>query len=335
MEYVHYTDYFFLYTYSKQVIWKKGQYFIFTNPAKLDKSLFAGIIYAKRIDNSATVTKEECMKSGLPNIYAYNNFRTFLVDYQEARKKTEPKFSKSEFSRSLQLPNTRSYLNDILRGKKVSEIFLERIITAIGFDKEESQYFRTLVRFNQSGNQEEREFFFEQLISLNRTPKRILDKDILVYYSKWYHSVIRALLAMYDFKDDYAWLAKQLVPQIKAKEAGAAIELLSRLGIIQRNSAGFLKPTEKSIAAPENIRDELIRHFQLKFLSLGQTALSQGKKAISYSSNNTISVSEEGYKRLVKLTRKFQDQARSLVHKDEKLPSKVYNVSIVMFPLSK
>jgi hypothetical protein len=26
------------------------------NPAELDKSLFAGIIYAKRIDNSATVT---------------------------------------------------------------------------------------------------------------------------------------------------------------------------------------------------------------------------------------------------------------------------------------
>jgi hypothetical protein len=27
-----------------------------SNPAELDKSLFAGIIYAKRVDNSATVT---------------------------------------------------------------------------------------------------------------------------------------------------------------------------------------------------------------------------------------------------------------------------------------
>jgi hypothetical protein len=31
--------------------------FLLTNPAELDKSLFAGIIYAKRVHNSATVTK--------------------------------------------------------------------------------------------------------------------------------------------------------------------------------------------------------------------------------------------------------------------------------------
>jgi hypothetical protein len=31
---------------------------IYINPAELDKSLFAGIIYAKRIDNSATVTNK-------------------------------------------------------------------------------------------------------------------------------------------------------------------------------------------------------------------------------------------------------------------------------------
>ena len=32
-----------------------------SNPAKLDKSLFAGIIYAKRVDNSATVTKQDIL----------------------------------------------------------------------------------------------------------------------------------------------------------------------------------------------------------------------------------------------------------------------------------
>jgi len=30
-----------------------------SNPAELDKSLFAGIIYAKRVDNSATVTNKK------------------------------------------------------------------------------------------------------------------------------------------------------------------------------------------------------------------------------------------------------------------------------------
>jgi hypothetical protein len=43
-----------------------------TNPAELDKLLFAGIIYAKRVDNSATVTKFRS--------YKYNtNFRFLLI----------------------------------------------------------------------------------------------------------------------------------------------------------------------------------------------------------------------------------------------------------------
>jgi uncharacterized protein (TIGR02147 family) len=139
----------------------------------------------------------------LPSVYAYNDFRKFLADYQNARHVQEPSFSKSEFSRSLLLPNTRSYFNDVMRGKRVSETFVSRIISTIGFSKHEAQYFRTLVRFTQADNDEERELSFEQLIALNRTPKRILDKNILVYYSKWYHGVIRAMLEIWDFNGDY------------------------------------------------------------------------------------------------------------------------------------
>jgi uncharacterized protein (TIGR02147 family) len=271
----------------------------------------------------------------IPSIYAYNDFRKFLVDYQAARQKIEPTFSKSQFSRSLLLPNTRSYLNDVLRGKKVSETFVERIIASVGFDKHEAQFFRTLVRFNQAGNIEERELFFEQLIVLNRTPKRVLDKDILVYYSKWYHSVLRALLEIHRFDGDYARLAKRLSPPITPREAKKAVDLMIRLGIVAKNASGAYKPAEKSIAAPENMRDDLLRQYQLRFLSLAQTVLAQQPGTVPYSSTNTVSISEQGLKRLLALTGKFQDQVRSLVHKDESPAARVFNIGIVIYPLSK
>jgi uncharacterized protein (TIGR02147 family) len=271
----------------------------------------------------------------LPSVYAYNDFRKFLADYQKARQSHEPSFSKSQFSRSLQLPNTRSYLTDVLRGKKVSETFVERLIASIGFARHEAQFFRTLVRFNQAENNEERELFFEQLIALNRTPKHILDKNVLVYYSKWYHSAIRALLEIFDFRGDYAWLAKKLNPSITPREARSAVTLLNKLGIIKKNASGVFKPAEKSISAPQNIKDDLIRHYQLKFLNLAQTVLAQRSGEMSFSSTNTISISERGHKRLLQLTKKFQDQVRSLVHKDEDAPSKVLQIGVVMYPLSK
>ena len=77
----------------------------------------------------------------LPSVYAYNDFRKFLADYQNARQGSEPSFSKSEFSRSLLLPNTRSYFNDVMRGKKVSETFVTRIIATIGFSRDTGPVF--------------------------------------------------------------------------------------------------------------------------------------------------------------------------------------------------
>jgi hypothetical protein len=48
-----------------------------------------------------------------------------------------------------------------------------------------------------------------------------------------------------------------------------------------------------------------------------------------------VSISEQGLKRLLALTRKFQDQVRSLVHKDENPAARVFNIGIVIYPLSK
>jgi uncharacterized protein (TIGR02147 family) len=278
-----------------------------------------------------TMTKQQT----LPSVYAYNDFRKFLADYQNARHVHEPSFSKSEFSRSLLLPNTRSYFNDVMRGKKVSETFVTRIISTIGFTRHEAQYFRTLVRFNQADNDEERELSFEQLIALNRTPKRILDKNILVYYSKWYYGAIRAVLEVHHFTGDYADLAKRINPPITPREARNAVTLLRDLGLIKKNAAGSYKPSEKSIAAPENVRDDLVRLYQLTCMGLAQKVYAEHPRSVSYSSTNTISVSELGHKRLLSLTKRFQDRVRSLVHKDENAATKVYQMGIILFPLSK
>jgi len=116
------------------------------------------------------------------NIFDYNDFRKYLADYQEARQTSEKSFSKSECSRLLGLPNTRSFFNDVIAGKKVSLLFIERFVKVLKLSKDEAQFFRVLVLFNQADQADQRELYFDQLVSLNRTPKRILDKAIFSYY---------------------------------------------------------------------------------------------------------------------------------------------------------
>lgn len=268
-----------------------------------------------------------------PSIFAYGNFREFLVAYQTARQKNDQSFTKSEFSRLLGLPQTRSYFFDVLRGKKVTPSFVERFIGVMRFSREEAHYFRTLVLFNQSASAEERELYFDQIIRLNRTPKRTMDASALEYYRELHHGVIRALLAIVDFDGNYEMLGLKVLPPISAKKAKASIDLLRKLKLIAPDNAGILKPTDRAIYAPRTFKDELILKLQCAMHDHAQKALLEHRPR-QIVATNTISISDEGYERIRKHIENFRSEIRAIIHKDEKQPERVYQFVLDLFPSS-
>ena len=275
------------------------------------------------------------MKTKLPVVYEYNNFRKYLSDFQSARQAYDPSFSKSSLSRILGLPNTRSFFTDVLKGKKVSGVFIERFVRVLELTKDEARFFRVLVMFNQAESVEERELYFDQLISLNRTPKRVMEKNTYSYYKNWYNGVIRALLHIYDFEDTYSELARKVFPSISVKQAKEAITLLQKLKLIAKNSNGFYKPTEKSLTTPNFVNDELVKQFQISCLEMAKQSLVKSGSKPQTISTNIIGVSDEAYKRIEKKIEKFRSEIRSLVHKDEKPATRVYQMDIALFPNSR
>ncbi len=275
------------------------------------------------------------MAPKLPNVYHYNDFRKFLGDFQEVKRTVDRRFTKSAICKELGLPNSRSYFNDVLNGKPVSSTYIERFINLFGFDTDQAKFFRVLVKFNQADTLEERELYFEQLISLNKTPRKLLDTDVIAYYSEWYHSAIRAALETIDFKDDFASLAKKIFPPITEKKARESIDLLIRLGLIKKNKEGYLKIIDKAIAAGSEIKTELLKQYQLKCLEASNAALIKNNTMHQVFSTNTISISKEGYDRLKKRLAKFKSEIRSLVHKDENQADRVYQMNIQLFPNTK
>jgi len=274
-------------------------------------------------------------EKNLPNIYEYNDFRKYLRDYQEKRQAFDKTFTKSYFSKVLGLPNTRSFFTDVLAGKTVTSAFVERFVSVLNLNTDEAQFFNALVRFNQAENTNERELFFEQLILLNKTPKKILDKKLFVFYKNWYNSVVRALLDVDSFGDDYAALAKRVFPPITPKQAKQIIKLLRDLKIIEKNEKGYYKPVQRSIATPDFVKDELVRQYQLSCLEMSKLFLIKNRSFPYIMNTNMISISKNGYKRLEKLIEKFRSQVRSLVHKDEEPAEKVYLLSTALIPASK
>ena len=272
------------------------------------------------------------MPSPLPIIYHYNNFRHFLADYQAARRSQDRRFTKSAICRKLGIPNSRSYYNDVLAGKPVTPTYIERFVHLFGFNADETKFFRVLVKFNQAEETSERELYFEQLISLNKTPKRELSKDMCSYYGAWYNSAIRAAIETFNFTDDYETLAKRIIPPITGKQARDSVQLLKRLNLIGKDDKGYLRPTEKSIGAGPGIDPELLKQYQLTCLDAAKQAIIKNTTQHQIFSTNTISISAEGYERLVKRLARFKSEVRSLVHKDQNPADRVYQLDMQLFP---
>lgn len=272
-----------------------------------------------------------------PNIFDYNDFRAYLKDAFAFKHKMDKKFSKSFICKELGLPNSRSYFQDILNGKFVSQLKVPLFIKVFELSEKEAQFFKLLINYNQAvDDPKEREFLFEQLISQNQTPKSIISPKEYSYYKDWYNSVVRAVLNIVDFRKDgdYLKLARQIFPPITETQARASVNLLIEFDLINENEQGYLKPTEKVISTSAYTKDEVIKQYQLKSLEIAREAILKNRKQPQRVITKTISISEEGFNRVLKNIEKCNAEINSIVHKDESPADRVYQLDIVLFPHS-
>ncbi|MBD3321506.1 MAG: TIGR02147 family protein [Chitinivibrionales bacterium] len=272
----------------------------------------------------------------LPTVYHYNDFRKFLDDYQKARQKFDKNFNRSNVCRLLGLSKSRSFFNDVIKGKTVTSTFIDRFIKVFELKKDEAQFFRVLVKFNQAVEPGERELYFQQLISLNKTPRQILDPNVYEYFREWHHSVIRAMLDVYDCTDDdYAELGKKLNPPLTEKTVRESIRLLKKLKLIAPDSSGSLKPTEKIVQTSPYVNDELVRQYQIQFLDTAKRAVFANTGQMQNISTKLISISELGVKRIERQLQKFKSEVTSIIHKDQHSSDRVYQLALFLMPLTK
>ena len=274
-------------------------------------------------------------KSDKPNIFDFNNFRLYLSAYYDFRHKRDKSFTKSYICRKMGLPNTRSYFGDVIKGKYLSAIKVPLFIKLLELDKNEAQFFRALINFNQAVDLEERELFFDQLISLNQTPKSIISSKIYRYYREWYNPVIRTLLHVIDFKTNYALLAKTVYPPIRIKQARESVKLLLSLGLIRRNSKGFLKPTDKVLSTAPFVKDELVTQYQLECLNQTKKVILCKNRQPRRIITKMMGISREAYIKIEKKMEKISSEITSLVHKDENPADRVYQLTMQLIPNSK
>jgi uncharacterized protein (TIGR02147 family) len=275
----------------------------------------------------------------LPDLFEYLDYREYLRDYFEAKKKDLDSWSYQGFAAQLGF-KARDFMLRVIQGKKnLSQSSILKISRGLGLNSIQTQYFDTLVKCNQCRDISERNLYFNLLNTIKtqgRTthPAQRLRQDQFQYYSKWYHSVIRSMIEMAGFKDDFKRLAAALSPRITAREAQASVHLLEKLGLIGKNADGIYQATQKTITTGKNTSHILIPAYHKATIELSAIALETVPVEERDMSNLTLGISAQTFRDFTEKLRRFRREILEQAEKDEGA-ERVYHLNLHLYPLSK
>ena len=265
------------------------------------------------------------------DIFQFTNFRKYLDEYQAARVQTDPEFTRAGACALLGLPKTRSYYNDIVKGKKLSGRMIPKFVEVLGLNKKEARYFETMVNMDQAKTATERNAFFEELLKQHPDSHRILDEDAYEYYNHWYNSVLFAALEVVDVSDDLEPIQKLISPKVSVGTLKRSLELMERLGFVRKNENGFWKCCRESVNSGAYNNSDLVRQYQLQCFELSKQALLANDERSSDMGTFTFSASDDAFKAIAKEIQGLKARVRKIIMLDKKKATGVHQLNVHLF----
>lgn len=267
------------------------------------------------------------------DIYTYSDYRLFLRDYYERNKAVHPGFSYRFLAEKAGI-NSAPYFKFVIEGKRnLSKKTILKTCLALKFKDKEAEYFEHLVFFNQAKTAEEKSFYFDKLISLQRVrniPQ--IKKDQLEYFQEWYHCVIRELVTMSDFGNDFGKLGRMLNPPIPAAKAEASVKMLLELGFLTKVK-GHYSQVDPVLTTGHGVQDYQVIRYQIRMMQLAIESFERFRAGERMISSSTMGVSQVTFERVVKKIRDFRAHLMEIVNQDEN-PERVFQLTMSMIPLS-
>jgi uncharacterized protein (TIGR02147 family) len=267
-------------------------------------------------------------------IYEFIDYRKFLDTFYKEQKKKSRNFSYRYFCLKAGI-NSPSFLKHVIDGKRnLTRAVIEKFRVALKLTPKESIYFRNLVFFNQAKTSGEKQEHYAVLRSMAGGVKEaVLGADTYDYFVNWYTPVIRELVCLYDFKEDYQSLAATLQPPILPSEAKASVKLLIRLKLVQRQADGTYTQTDSAITADGTITSMAVRSFTKSMIEHSKAALDSVDKNKRHISGITMGISPETFAVLCAEIEAFKDRIKLIVNQD-KYGSRIYQMNLSFFPVS-
>ncbi len=269
-----------------------------------------------------------------PSIFEYLDYRLFLREIYQYEKARRPQFSFRFFSRQAGF-SSPNFLKLVMDGQRnLGKDSVERFCKALHLGAEEARFFGDLVALNQAASNDEANRAFERVSQSRRFQKaRKIDGGMFEYLSNWYYPAIRELAGRSDFRDEPAWIARQLVPRITTAEAKTALKLLFELGLLVRGEEGRVVRGDPSLTTGHEVQSIAVVNYHRQMLERAAGSMELVRREQRDVSALTVCISAGTVTELKERIHRFRDELLERCDADPKGHA-VYQLNIQLFPLS-
>ncbi len=273
------------------------------------------------------------------NVFEYTDYRKYLADYYEDKKKDNHRFSYQIIANKAGIKN-RGFIYNIIQGNKaLSKSNIFRVSQALGFSRYEAEYFENCVAFTQTEDIRERKYFFEKMSNVKNmgkavSPAQVLRREQYEFYSNWYHVMIRAIIGMCRFKGDYRWLSKMVDPPITVPQAKHSVQLLEKLGLIRKDKNNVYSVSEAGLSTGKDIMSIAFQNFHQACTDLAKRSFTEYPLTERNMTGLTLGISKKSYGKICEEIHHFQEKIMEIANTDDDA-DQVYQLNFHLFPTSR
>lgn len=277
---------------------------------------------------------EENIKLSEPDVLEYTNFRVYLRDYYEYKKKSQPSFSLRFFADKAGL-SSHAHLKLTIDGKRnITKNTVTKLIHGLGLINQRAAYFENLVFFNQAETDEEKKAYYEQLIKCSpRSKLHKMDKAQFRIFREWHHSVILEMVGLRGFKAIPDLISKKLRGMVTPGQVQESLNLLLELGLLVKTANGY-RQRDPMITTDDEVQDMMVKLYHQQMMRISNNMLNELPSEERDFSALTFSIKREDFPKLKKhiqlMRKELLDFSAKAGEGDD-----VVQVNIQLFPLTR
>ena len=269
----------------------------------------------------------------MKDLFTYLDYREYLKDFHEERKSENYFYSFQLIGRRVGMD--ASYVAKVLSGQRhLPADKVHAFVELCSLTGRKAEYFENLVFFCRAKSEKETKTYFDRLIRLRAVKGYTLSAAQCKFYSKWHYTAIRAVLGLGEWTDQYDQIAQRLEPTLRPHQVEQAITFMLRIGLVERDAQGVLRPTERHIRSGQAIEKQAIRTFQHEMISMADRSLSQHAPKDRDISTLTVAIKKDTIEDIRKLIGDCREAIRQRIDLD-KDPDCIYQLNVQLFPLTR